>query len=242
MVLAGGEQQANALLLAETAAQLTVSASRLERASRLLPTDEDFHFYSNFSEFREPVQGIQARVQGLLSQISSLTALPRAPALPSNPDDLPDWLVSMQDELLEQVDSAFDVFKKERAQQGLPPPENDAFMYQNTRKKRRGDVLLKGTKLRHRDEDKGVSMAEKKAERCPIPFHVWSIPRPQEKFDAPVDNSNTPFKHPKPLSGSSQNADLHTSIHPLQVHFSSIIHDRVAFVVCQFVVGGCLHS
>eukprot|EP00250_Pteridium_aquilinum_P001753 c11971_g1_i1 orf=139-3204(+) len=210
--LAGGEQEANARLLAETATQLSESASRLERASRLLPTDEDFHFFSNFIEFREPVQGLQSRANGLLSQLSSLRLLPRAPALPSNRDDLADWLVCMQDELLEQVDSAFDLFKKERAGKGLPPPENDAFMYQNTKKKRR---LSKETKPQ-REEGKADSMTGKKAERCPIPFHVWSIPRPQEKFDDPVDNSNTPFKHPKPLSDYLQKVESDTSAHPLQ--------------------------
>lgn len=210
---AQAEHRASARLLPETAAQLPETLSRLERVAKSLPTDEDFHFYYNFREFREPVQALQARVENLLSQFSSLSVLPRAPAWPSDPDNLNDWLVGMQDELLEQVDSAFDRFKKERAEQGLSA-DDDGFMYQNVKKKRRRDVKEVQPSLR--DDVKAGNSAEKdgkKTERCPIPFHVWSIPRPQEKFDVTVDNSNTPFKHPKPLSGPTEGNE---PAHPLQ--------------------------
>ncbi|MCO5577590.1 hypothetical protein L7F22_031421 [Adiantum nelumboides] len=213
IALARGEgEEAKARLLTETT-QLVESAEKLERASRLLPTDEDFHFYSSFKEFREPVREIEARVNELLSQFCSFDGLPRAPSLPSDPDDLSDWLVSMQDELLEQVDSSFDFFRKERAQLGLPPPENDAFLYQDSRKKRRRDAPMKKTKPLAEAE----GTASMQAEKCPVPFHVWSIPRPQLKFDTPVDNSNTPFQHRKSLSSSVLYSQPDIAIHPLQV-------------------------
>ncbi|KAH7441969.1 hypothetical protein KP509_03G064200 [Ceratopteris richardii] len=206
------EEDPNVRLLLESAAQLADSAQRLQRVSDLLPTDEDFHYYTNFVEFCEPIKRVESRVLQLFSRISSLRCIPRAPALPSDTDDLSDWLVDIQDEVLEQVDSAFDLYKTERASQGLPPPENDAFMYQNTRRKRRRAIAMKDIKTVL--PDGGVVSMQ--AEKCPIPFHVWSIPRPQDKFDVPVDNSNTPFRHPRRILGASCNIESDIPVHPLQ--------------------------
>ncbi|KAI5078454.1 hypothetical protein GOP47_0006125 [Adiantum capillus-veneris] len=189
--LAGGEEEEVKVRLVAETTQLVESAERLERASRLLPTHEDFHFYSNFPEFREPVQGIESRVNEILSQLSSLRTLSRAPVLPTDVDEYSDWLVSMQDELLEQ---------------------------------RRRDLLMKETKPLPEVGGKAVTM---QPEKCPVPFHVWSIPRPQDKFDVPVDNSNTPFRHPR------QNNQPEVSIHPLQEELQNMTFEDVPIGVIE---------
>lgn len=106
-------------------------------------------------------------------------------------------------------------------------------MFQKVRKKRRRE----GKDLRAMQSPKdakgslGVTVNDgKNMERCPVPFHVWSIPRPQDKFDVVVDNSNTPFKHPKQLrrlpvekaAAFAEDIESNDSAHPLEEELRSM--------------------
>jgi exosome complex exonuclease RRP6 len=182
-------------LLADTVLQIPHALRNLVSASRLLPSDEDFHFYNNFREFREPLHALAERAEAVMSQISSSNVLGEASALPDDSEELYDWLVNLQDDLLEQVDASFDQFKADRAKKGLPA-EDDGFMIQDRKKRRK----------QGRDAEPAINNSQSSTivERSDVRFHKWELARPQEKFQDTVDNSNAPFKHPN-------------NAHPLQV-------------------------
>ncbi|KAL2612346.1 hypothetical protein R1flu_024038 [Riccia fluitans] len=216
---------------------LPKAVKQLELASGYLPADKDFHFYSNFKEFKSPVMEVRNRVVTALSQItswkefhpssSSPTTLSqltswkefhpssaKSPSTstplsqitswkefhpssskpwPADSDDAYDMLVGIQDDLLEQVDACMDKSLAEKKENQQKKAELLTFQPSHAQ------VLT---------VPKDVRVARKgrndAAVRSPVPFHVRNIPRPQDKFDIAVDNSNTPFLHPNRLEGSSR--------------------------------------
>lgn len=157
---------------------------RVERLSEDFPADKDFHFYNNFPLFKAPVRGIQSQAEALLSEIGRTKTVG---AFRSDPDESYDWLVALQDDIVEGIDAAVDQLNKETAagKRGISyetPPKKFERSPSETAK-----VAGKGS-----------------SERRPVPFHVKSIPRPQNKFEIAVDNSNTPFKHPQAPKADAQ--------------------------------------
>ena len=161
---------------------------RVERFSEEFPAEKDFHFYNNFPQFKSPVRSIQSRAEAVLNDIGLAKKLrPETSRFPSDPDESYDWLVALQDDLVEGIDAAVDQLNKETAA-GKRGRSNEGFQ---TPQKCRGGAKSDGNPSDSAKVLKGSS------ERRPVPFHVRSIPRPQHKFDVAVDNSNTPFKHPQ---------------------------------------------
>ena len=201
-------------LLTETVLELPQTLTDLDRASRHLPIEEDFHFYNNFDAFREPVKALMQRAANVMSLISCLNMLRGASAMPDDGEDLYDWLVNLQDDLLEHVDTSFDEFKIDRAKKGLAA-EDDGFMIQDRKKRRKHgkDVQL----------GSDISIINIAKEKNAIRFHKWELARPQEKFADTVDNSNTPFMHPN-------------SAHPLQVFFFyHMVLISIFFCICDLI-------
>lgn len=157
---------------------------RVERFSEDFPAEKDFHFYNNFPQFKTPVRGIQSQAEAVLSEIG-LTGRLRTERsrFPSDPDEGYDWLVALQDDLVEGIDAAVDQLNKETAA-GKRGSSHEGF--QTPRKLQAGG-----------SPGEAAQVAKGSSERRPVPFHVRSIPRPQNKFAVAVDNSNTPFKHPQ---------------------------------------------
>lgn len=165
---------------------------RVDRLAEDFPSDKDFHFYNNFPHFNRPVRSIQSQVETLLTSVGLAKGLRTEPgAFPSDPDESYDWLVSLQDDLVEGVDAAVDKLNKETAA-GKRGASNVGF---ETPKK---VSVTDGSPSGSAKASKGSS------ERRPVPFHVKSIPRPQNKFEVSVDNSNTPFKHPQGAKTDAQ--------------------------------------
>lgn len=161
---------------------------RVERLSEDFPAEKDFHFYNNFPQFKTPVRGIQAQAEAVLNDIGLAKRLrPETSRFPRDPDESYDWLVALQDDLVEGIDAAVDQLNKETA---AGKRRSSTEGYQTPLKFQRG-VRSDGSPSESAKVLKGSS------ERRPVPFHVRSIPRPQNKFDVVVDNSNTPFKHPQ---------------------------------------------
>ncbi|KAG0578426.1 hypothetical protein KC19_4G021800 [Ceratodon purpureus] len=179
-----GQAQANEVVKA-LKGPLQEAIRRVERLSEDFPAEKDFHFYNNFPQFKTPVKGIQAQAEALLNDIGMAKRLrPETSRFPSDGDESYDWLVAVQDDLVEGIDAAVDLLNKETA---AGKRRSSVEGYQTPMKWQRGD----GSPSDSAKVSKGSS------ERRPVPFHVRSIPRPQNKFDVVVDNSNTPFKHPQ---------------------------------------------
>jgi len=154
---------------------------RVERLAEDFPSDKDFHFYNNFPQFKSPVRNIQSQAEALLNEIGLARSLrPEAGAFPSDPDESYDWLVALQDDLVEGIDAAVDQLNKETL-------AGKRSSYESPSKFQTGGS----------SPSEGAKLSKRSSERRPVPFHVKSIPRPQNKFEVAVDNSNTPFKHPQ---------------------------------------------
>ncbi|KAF2288160.1 hypothetical protein GH714_004735 [Hevea brasiliensis] len=96
---------------------LSSSLSSLSGSCRTIPSNKDFHFYYNFDEFKLPVQQISAKSQSLLESISSSNRVFKDKLqFPGDVDidDAYDWLVNVNDEILERFDASVDEFRSIR--------------------------------------------------------------------------------------------------------------------------------
>lgn len=173
---------------------------RIERLTEEFPFDKDFHFYSNFPVFKSPVQKIQAQVESLLNELgSSKTLRPRLQSaqFPSDPDESYEWLVALQDDLVEGIDTAVDQFNKEKRDGKRGKLEVEYEAYQTPKRSQHKGLIRSGLESSPSESARIATTAQGSSERRPVPFHVRSIPRPQDNFEVAVDNSNSPFKHPQ---------------------------------------------
>lgn len=200
---------------------LTSSASRLLSCSRGIPSGKDFHFYNNFDEFKLPAREIDAKAESSMEGIASSMSLwgnKKPPSLPSELDEAYDWLVSLNDDFLEQFGISMDDFRNFREKQernGEAVNSGDGFQLVCGKKKKRGIV-----NNQERDEafsaSSGIRMVSRDnkttAARAKVPFHLPNIPKPQTEFNILVNNKNTPFEHVW-LERSEDNSRF---MHPLE--------------------------
>ncbi|KAM1305908.1 hypothetical protein PS2_008402 [Malus domestica] len=193
-----------------TKAPLSSSISKLSGSSRFLPNSKDFYFYRNFDEFKAPIEKITKETQTMLGSIGSSTAFWGKPmAFPQDLDDAYDWLVNVNDEVLERFDSSVDEFKRVRkeAEEAKRPTSaaldtDDGFQLVCGKKKKKGPT---GLALASANNDSSqvstavkVAAKDKKtvaATKPKVPFHIPSIRRSQEEFNILVNNENQPFVH-----------------------------------------------
>ncbi|MED6222725.1 hypothetical protein PIB30_067151 [Stylosanthes scabra] len=90
----------------------TISAS-----SRCIPSDKDFHFYRNFGEFKVPIADIARESQLIFKAIGAshpgkfgVGRWQRR----SLPNDAYNWLMNVNDNILEQFDVMADEFERVR--------------------------------------------------------------------------------------------------------------------------------
>lgn len=182
-----------------TAGPLSSSVAKLAASSRCLPSDKDFHFYRNFDEFKVPVDEIARESRSMLEAIG---------AFPTDDDDAYDWLVNVNDDVLERFDSAADEFRKVRAAEeetGRPVVnvmEDDGFQLVTGRKKKGGrgnSTMTAMTATTTTMATPGVSVATKDKKtmgpKPKVPFHIPTIRRPQDEYSIMVNNANMPFEH-----------------------------------------------
>lgn len=185
---------------------LSTSIARLSGSARGIPSDKDFHFYYLFDEFRAPISEIAASSKAMLEKIGSAEqfwASGSGNALPG--EDIDDnavynWLVSVNDEILERLDVSVEEFlriRKEQEQGGgkKAAVDEDGFQLVRGKKKaamanHRGDVDMKEPSVRVVEKDKKVATAKPK-----VPFHIPTIRRPQDEYNILVNNANQPFEH-----------------------------------------------
>ncbi|XP_041999201.1 protein RRP6-like 2 [Salvia splendens] len=188
---------------------LPTSVAKLSGSSRIIPSETDFHFYNNFEEFRNPIAQINDKSSTLLSIIGASEDLLGKPIL--LPDDKNveldedlafDWLVNVNDEMYERLDASLDDFKmlreKEeesgvRAMRVDHDGEENGFQMVYGRKNRKGS----GGAERNVEGVAKVGQEVKVSEKVKpkVPFHIPSIPRPQDEYKIIVNNVNQPHDH-----------------------------------------------
>ncbi|KAF7148916.1 hypothetical protein RHSIM_Rhsim03G0051500 [Rhododendron simsii] len=210
-----------------TSGPLSSSLSKLSGSSRGIPSDKDFHFYYNFAEFKSPVKAISDDAELMLRAIGSSSAqlwgkemeFPRGDL-----DDAYDWLVSANDEVFERFDVSVDDFRRARkeAEEGGPSgmvaiAEDSESGFQLVYGKHKKKGLLSQVVVEEKDRvESSVKVASRDKKtmggKPKVPFHVPSIPRPQDKFKIVVNNSNQPFDH----VWLQRSEDESRFIHPLE--------------------------
>lgn len=185
---------------------ISSSISELSVSSRVLPSEKDFHFYYNFEEFKVPIDEIGAKSQLMLQQINSAKQLwgGRAIEFPEDVDDEAyDWLVNVNDEVIEKFDVSVDEFSRlrkaeEEAAKATPMVDDNGFQLVCGKKKkglgvggmREKEETVASPAVRVVERDRKTEGPKQK-----VPFHIATIRRPQEEHNILVNNSNQPFQH-----------------------------------------------
>lgn len=189
---------------------LASSIAKLSTSSRAIPSDKDFHFLYNFNEFKLPVKEIAEKSESLLKSIGTSSRIlfgHRQPLIfpADDADGAYNWLVDLNDDVFQRVDASIDEFqhirKKEEGTRplGSAVEAGDGFQLVYGKKKKGG-----GNLDRNGGKDSGslpmaVRMVSKDhkvmAERSRVPFHIPTIPRPQDEYNILVNNLNEPFQH-----------------------------------------------
>ncbi|KAL6643196.1 hypothetical protein ACP70R_021377 [Stipagrostis hirtigluma subsp. patula] len=207
-------QNKSAAAIEASSGPLAAAAARLSARSRALPSARDFHFYNNFPAFKSPVGAAAARADDSLGVLGAAPLLPRQqPPFPGGADldEAHDWLVSLNDDLLERFGASMDEFKalreKEEAAGRRAPQEaaagaGDGFqvVYGKKKKKVGGEEEGGAGRVESFGASGSVRMATKDKTAAPgtkakVPFHIPTIPRPQDVYRIVVDNTNKPFEH-----------------------------------------------
>lgn len=180
------------------------SVSNLSGSSRGIPSNQDFHFYNNFDEFRVPVQEIAMKSQSMLESVGSSAHIwGKEIAFPKDTDEAYDWLVDVNDEIFERFDMSVDEFQRIRKKEeetgraaNASSVTDDGFQLVCGKKKKGASPLLSGT---NSNSAVGVKVATKdkkaSAAKPKVPFHIPTIRRPQQEYNIVVNNLNQPFEH-----------------------------------------------
>ncbi|MED6135924.1 Protein RRP6-like 2 [Stylosanthes scabra] len=172
----------------------------LSGSSQRIPTDQSFHhFYLNFNEFKRPIDEIERRSQSMLESIGATThAWNTGVDFPSDIDDAYEWVVDMNDELLEWFNESVSEVRKARE-------EDEEFE----------EVELENGLGWVRVKKEGGVVVNKKVEAATKPkvsFHLATVRKPQDVYDIAVNNANVPFEH----IWLEKSEDGQRFIHPLE--------------------------
>ncbi|RLN18231.1 protein RRP6-like 2 [Panicum miliaceum] len=219
-------QNKSAAAMEASSGPLAAAAARLSARSRALPSSRDFHFYNNFTAFKSPVGAAAAKADASLGVLGGAPLLPtRQQPFPGGADldDAHDWLVALNDDLLERFGASMDEFKalreKEEASGRRAAPEaGDGFqvVYGKKKKKKVGDGEEGVGRAEAFGASSSVKVAKDKAAapgtKTKVPFHIPTIPRPQKVYRIVVDNSSKPFEHVL----LERSEDGTRAVHPLE--------------------------
>ncbi|KAK8620335.1 hypothetical protein V6N13_066814 [Hibiscus sabdariffa] len=205
----------------QTLASCPISSS-LSSSSRTFPSNQDFHFFNNFDNFRLPINQIEKTSDSFLQFIGS-SSKNRGP---NNAINFPNSIESMADVeayrcltdtnegILEQFDVSVDEFQmireKERETSLIvgSVPDNNGYQSVQGKKKKKGDgglvsdsVCESPTRMEGGSSNSpGVKMKKRTLApvttgKAKVSFHIPTIRKPQEEYNILVNNSNQPFVH-----------------------------------------------
>ncbi|KAL4277382.1 hypothetical protein AHAS_Ahas20G0301600 [Arachis hypogaea] len=180
-----------------TAGPLSSSIAKLSASSRCIPSDKDFHFYRNFDEFKVPIADIARESRSILEAIGASgsiwgreAATATAGAFPADMDEAYDWMVSVNDDILERFDVLADECRRVRQQQEEAGRPASAAAMEGSDDGFQLRLSLAASAVKVATKDKKTAGPKPK-----VPFHIPTIRRPQEEFNILVNNSNMPFEH-----------------------------------------------
>ena len=213
------EAEAEAEAEADKAQTLASSLSKLSASSRGVPSGKDFHFFNNFDDFKNPIREISNKSTSMLHAINDNAQVwrqqegpPKAAtaAFPeADMDDAYDWLVNVNDELLERFDVSADDFRKKEE------TDSSGFQLVHYGNKKKGASASASASA------SAVKLATKTKPK--VPFHIPSIRKPQEEFTILVNNSNQPFQHVWLQQQRTDDDQTTTFIHPLVCFLFAIL-------------------
>uniref|UniRef100_A0ACD5TP73 Uncharacterized protein n=1 Tax=Avena sativa TaxID=4498 RepID=A0ACD5TP73_AVESA len=233
------KQSKSAAAIESSSAPLASAAARLSARSRAIPPARDFHFYNNFPSFKSPIGAAAARAESSLGVLGASPLLPKQQQLTfprEDLDDAYDWLVARNDDLLEMFGASADEFKalreKEEAQGRTVAPDEmsgDGFQVVYGKKKKkidtgeegglgRGEAFGSSGSVRMATMDKAATSGTKPK----VPFHIPTIPRPQDVYRIVVDNTSKPFQH----AFLERSDDGARPVHPLEKLPTEQLFDR----------------
>lgn len=222
-----------------TARPLPSSIAKVSGSSRGIPVEKDFHFYCNFDEFKLPITQITNTSQSMLQSIGSPAdqLWSKDLSFPEDCDDGYDWLVNVNDEVFERFDVSVDEFKRLRKKEeetgvrvmGLVDEDGFQLVYGRNNRKTVG----KGCNVGGADAAGGVGVKVASRDnktmgaKAKVPFHIPSIPRPQDEYKIVVNNSNQPFEH----VWLQRSEDGSRFIHPLVSFIVLLIYNEFICIV-----------
>ncbi|KAL4326292.1 hypothetical protein GQ457_11G006270 [Hibiscus cannabinus] len=211
---------------------LASTISSLSSSSRTLPSNHDFHFFNNFNDFKLPIDQIAQISDSLLGSIGSSAktlCIDNAIGFPNDiaDDEAYDWLVDVNDQILERLDVSIDEFKNIRNKQeetgGFVGSDQDidGFRLVYGKKKKKGDCGLMDESVCGIEGGSPSSSGVKVKEwavpggttgKAKVPFHIPTIRKPQEEYNILVNNSNKPFEH----AWLQKSDDGQRFVHPME--------------------------
>ncbi|KAK4339079.1 hypothetical protein RND71_040541 [Anisodus tanguticus] len=181
-----------------TSGPLPSTVAKLSGSSRGIPSDRDFHFYNNFSEFRTPISEIDKKSKEILEKVGALSGLwGNTISFPEDPDEEEsgEWLVNINDDVLEKLASSLDEFRllrKKEEESGVKMEEDsESGGIQVVCRKKNRKVENANASVEKSEEKVKLAMNGKPK----VPFHIPTIPRPQDVYKIIVNNTNQPFEH-----------------------------------------------
>ncbi|KAK8591386.1 hypothetical protein V6N13_031432 [Hibiscus sabdariffa] len=213
---------------------LSSSLSSLSSSARTLPSNQEFHFFNNFDNFRLPFNQITKTSDSLLQFIGSSSknwGPNNSINFPNNIGSIADdeayrWLTDINDGILEQFDVSVDEFQKIREKEeetgrvAGSDPDNNGFQLVQGKKKKKG---MEGGSSSSSSGVKG-KMTTGKAK---VPFHIPTIRKPQEEYNIRVNNSKQPFQH----VWLQKSEDGLRFVHPMEKHSVMDFVDKDTVVV-----------
>ncbi|ONH94321.1 hypothetical protein PRUPE_7G010800 [Prunus persica] len=188
-----------------TKGPLSSAISKLSGSSRGIPSNQDFYFYRNFDKFKVPIEQITEQSQLMLGSVGSSAPIwGKKMAFPQDLDDAYDWLVNVNDEVLERFDSSVDEFKRIRKEAEEPKrpmiadfDSENGFQLVCGKKKKgpSGSASANGDSTQVSSVKVATKDKKTVGTKPKVPFHIPTIRRPQEEFNILVNNSNQPFEH-----------------------------------------------
>lgn len=199
---------------------LSSSIEKLSGSSTGIPSDKDFHFFYNFDDFKTPIRDIGEKSKSMIESVGkSSTQLVKND---SDHDDGSNWSENVNDEILDQLDCSLDECKMMKKSEDND--DDDGFqLVCGKKKKGASESVNKGGQGSGALDVKVVSKDKKSSGNKPrVPFHIPSIPKPQDEYKIMVNNYNQPFEH----VWLDRSEDGTRFIHPLEKYSASDFVDK----------------
>uniref|UniRef100_A0A165ZRD9 HRDC domain-containing protein n=1 Tax=Daucus carota subsp. sativus TaxID=79200 RepID=A0A165ZRD9_DAUCS len=194
------------------------SIENLSGSSRDIPSDKDFHLFSNSDEFKSSISEIDEKSQSMIDSVARSSAQLMKKESDHGGDEA-NWLENVNDEILGQLDCSLDEYNKMKQSEG-----DDGFQLVCKKKKGVSENVSKEVGQSSGGFDVKVGSKDKKSlgSKPRVPFHIPSIPKPQDEYKIIVNNFNQPFEH----VWLERSEDGTRFIHPLEKYSASDFLDK----------------